>query len=113
MPPVTRLLTGNKRKRPIRQVQAQYRHSDSLNAMQILMRYCLQYQMMSATLHEQSIHQECLLLAEEIDLANSTQEAEEFMAEIELLQAISGECIHPIYSYYEQVETLLCDIPQR
>ena len=98
MPPVTRLLTGNKRRRPIRQVQAQYRHSDSLNAMQILMRYCLQYQMMSATLHEQSIHQECLLLAEEIDLANSAQEAEEFMAEIELLQAI-----HRLLPVNEQV----------
>lgn len=67
------MLTGNLRKRPIREVQPEYRPTHSLNCAEVMMRYGFQMQMMGANLCGQAILNDCVSLMEELLLADSVQ----------------------------------------
>ena len=68
-------------------------------------------EMVAADLANISILSECVELAAESAMANSSAEEEELLEEVSLLQSVSAACISPVHAYYLQAETEMCDVP--
>ncbi len=104
-----RTKTNKVRRRPIREVQLQYRHTDALDCLQVHTRVGFQSKMLEQT------DVATLLINDAIQLvANACavpDRQNELLDQADLLTSLYSAGPKPLYEYYEHQEALLCDIP--
>ena len=105
------ILTGHIHRCPIRQIQSKYCPTHSLNTAQVMMRLCFQMEMLAALKTSHIIFGDIIDSVQIMRSATTpSQESEARKAGRFQMWAIR-HCILPIYRYYSQQETILCDVP--
>ena len=104
--------TGCVRRRPMRQVQEQYRHNHGLCTHDVTLRQCFQAEM-AATSHASNLlcrNITDMLIYSTIVHTNPYQ-MNRMRQEIALMQAMHYNVLQPIENYYFQQESSVCDVP--